>query len=255
MKKGICIGSLPGDTYEKQFELAKDAGFEGVEFRTLRTDTERTEVKDLADDIGLELFSVMNTGHWVSPLSSSDPKVREVSHNGIVSSLDTAKVISADTVLIVPGVVNEQTRYEDVYKQSQVEVHRLIPKATEVGVQIAIENVWNKFLLSPIEFVRYIDEFESEFVSAYFDVGNICSYGIPQQWIKSLGSRISKVHLKGFNTDTHKFTGLIEDCTIDWNAVMVSLSDVGYNDYLTAELRGDVYQISKDISKIIEGKV
>ncbi len=262
MKKGICIGSLPGDSTEARFNIAKKAGFDGVEIGPLQSVEERTSIKELADEIGIELCSVMNGKHWSHPLSDADPAVREVSHQAMLDSLSTAEAIGADTVLLVSAVVNNQTTYEDAYQRSQTEIRRLIPTAKAKGMTIAIENVWNKFLLSPMEFARYIDEFESDTVSAYFDVGNIVAYGFPQHWIRSLGSRISKVHVKGFNAGEHRFTYLIDECTIDWNAVMTALNDVGYDDYMTAELpvnadnpEGTVHKISQDIDSIIAGEV
>lgn len=262
MKKGICIGSIPGDSSEARFKLAKKAGFDGVEIGTLRSDEERTAIKQLADDVGIELCSVMNGKHWSHPLSHADPEVREVSHQAMLDSIATADVIGADTVLLVCAVVNNNITYEDAYDRSQKEISKLILPAKEKGVTIAIENVWNKFLLSPIEFARYIDQFGSRTVKAYFDVGNIVAYGIPQHWILSLGARIAKVHVKGFNAGQHRFTYLIEDCTIDWNAVMTAFNDVGYDDYMTAELpvnaddpEGTVHQINQDMDKIIAGEV
>ena len=262
MKKGICIGSLPGNSTEARFKLAKAAGFDGVEIGTLGNDADRHQTKQLAVQHHLELFSVMNQKHWSHPLSDADDAVRAASRDGMLDSMATATAIGADTVLLVPAVVNEATPYEAAYQRSQTEIRTLIPEATEKGLTIAIENVWNEFLLSPIEFAGYLDEFESDAVTAYFDVGNIVLYGYPQHWIRSLGSRISKVHVKGFNADERRFTYLIEECTIDWNAVMAALSDIGYDDYMTAELpvdaenpEGTVHQISEDMDKIIAGKV
>jgi hexulose-6-phosphate isomerase len=262
MKKGICIGSLPGDSLAAKFKLAKDMGFDGVEIGTLETSLERERNKATADTLGLELFSVMNQKHWSHPLSHPDAQVRQASVQGMIDSMETATVIGASTVLLVPAVVNEQATYEEAYARSQAVIRELIPKAAEKNLKISIENVWNKFLLSPIEFVRYIDEFDSDSVAAYFDVGNIVLYGFPQHWIRSLGSRIDKVHVKGFNAKERRFTYLIEDCTIDWNAVMTALSDVGYDDYITAELPthrddpyGTVRKISEDMDKIIAGAV
>ncbi len=262
MKKGICIGSLPGDSTQARFKIAKNAGFDGVEIGTLTSDEERTAIKQLADDVGIELCSVMNGKHWSHPLSHADPEVREVSHQAMLDSIATADAIGADTVLLVCAVVNKDTTYEDAYDRSQNAILRLIATAKEKGVTIAIENVWNKFLLSPIEFSRYIDQFGSKTVQAYFDVGNIVAYGFPQHWIRSLGSRIAKVHVKGFNAGEHRFTYLIEECTIDWNAVMAALNDVGYDDYMTAELpvnsdnpEGTVDQISQDMDRIIAGEI
>lgn len=262
MKKGICIGSLPGSSTEARFELAKEAGFDGVEINTIGNDNERLQIQAIAEEHGIEVISVMNSKHWACPLSDADDQVRAESRAGMLDSIATAKTVGADTVLLVPAVVNDRTSYEEAYQRSQAEIRKLIPDAKANEVTIALENVWNKFLLSPIEFCRYIDEFDSETITAYFDVGNIVLYGYPQQWIRSLGSRIAKVHVKGFNAGEMRFTYLIEDCTIDWNAVMSALAEVGYTDYMTAELpvdrenpEGRVHSISEDMDRIITGTV
>lgn len=262
MKKGICIGSLPGNSTEERFKLAKEAGFDGVEINTLGNDTDRLQTKEIATQHQLEVFSVMNSKHWACPLSDADDTVRAESRDGMLDSIATATAVGADAVLLVPAVVNEATRYEAAYERSQTEIRKLIPAAAEKDITIALENVWNKFLLSPIEFSQYLDGFESETITAYFDVGNIVLYGYPQHWIRSLGSRISKVHVKGFNANESRFTYLIEDCTIDWNAVMVAFEEIGYDDYMTAELpvdgdnpEGRVHGISGDMDRIIAGNV
>ena len=262
MKKGICIGSLPGDLTEARFKLAKEAGFDGVEIGTLENDAARQEIKQIAAQCQLEVFSVMNSKHWACPLSDPDDGVRAESRAGMLDSITTASAVGADTVLLVPAVVNDGTSYEEAYARSQAEIRKLIPEAAEKGIAIALENVWNKFLLSPMEFCQYLDELESDTITAYFDVGNIVLYGYPQHWIRSLGDRISKVHVKGFNATERRFTYLIEDCTIDWNAVMAALEEIGYDDYITAELpvdkdnpEGTVHGISDDMDRIITGNV
>ena len=262
MKKGICIGSLPGNSTEDRFKLAKEAGFDGVEIGTLDNDTDRLQTKEIATQHQLEVFSVMNSKHWACPMSDADDAVRAESRDGMLDSIATATVVGADAVLLVPAVVNEATHYEAAYERSQTEIRKLVPVAAEKGITIALENVWNKFLLSPMEFSQYLDEFESETITAYFDVGNIVLYGYPQHWVRSLGSRISKVHVKGFNANESRFTYLIEDCTIDWNAVMAAFEEIGYDDYMTAELpvdgdnpEGRVHSISDDMDRIIAGNV
>ena len=131
MKKGICIGSIPGDTTEARFKKAKDAGFDGVEIGPLGTQEQRLEIKQLADDIDIELCSVMNGKHWSHPLSDADASVREESRNAVVTSLETAETIGADTVLLVAAVVNPSTTYEEAYQRSQEEIKKLIPTAKE----------------------------------------------------------------------------------------------------------------------------
>src|SRR6266508_1104834 len=140
----------------------------------------------------------MNQAHWKYPLSSSDPAVVAESMKGMETSLRNAKLWGADTVLLVPAVVNPQTGYKDAWTRSVAQINKLIPLAEQLKVVIAVEEVWNKFLLSPLEFVNYVDQFKSPWVKAYFDVGNIVINGYPQDWIRTLGKRIVKLHIKDF---------------------------------------------------------
>src|SRR6266536_4230043 len=146
----------------------------------------------------LPIHSVMNAEHWRSPLSSADPAVVEKSLEGMRTSLRNAKLWGADTVLLVPAVVNPETSYAQAWERSQRQIRKLIPMAEELKIVIGIEEVWNKFLLSPLEFARYIDEFKSPWIRAYFDVGNVVSNSYPQDWIRTLGNRFVKVHIKRF---------------------------------------------------------
>jgi hexulose-6-phosphate isomerase len=164
----------------------------------------------------------------------------------------------------VPAVVNADLSYQDAWTRSQTQVKKLIPLATELKIIIGIENVWNKFLLSPLEMANYVDSFKSPWVKAYFDVGNILLYGFPQDWIRTLGKRICKVHLKDFsfrpNPQIKKrvvdFVNL-RDGDLDWKAVHKALAEIGYNGDATVELAGGDETYLKDISgrvdKILEG--
>ncbi len=257
MKKGICVGSLPGENTEERFKNAAECGFEGVEVNTLRTEAERREIRDLSDRYGVPVSSVMNSDHWRYPLSDPDPAVVQRSLASIEASIETASCLGADTVLVVPGVVKPDVPYEDVYRRSAEAIRRVLPLAEEKKVCLAVENVWNKFLLSPIEFTTYVDSFGSEFLAAYFDVGNILLYGYPDQWIRTLGERIRKVHIKGFDVKEFKWTYLMEG-SVEWHRVMTALREVGYDDYLTAELPvdkndplGRLREITTDMDKIL----
>jgi hexulose-6-phosphate isomerase len=171
-------------------------------------------------------------------------------------SLQNAKDFGATAVLLVPAVVSPDIMYRDAYARSQKQIRELIPQAQELGVIIAVENVWNKFLLSPLEFARYVDEFESPFVRAYFDVGNVVLFGFPQDWIRTLGPRIAKIHLKDFKSDTKQFVPLREG-SVNWPEVRKALAEIGYDGWLTTELDGGDEKYLRDVSarvdKIIAG--
>jgi L-ribulose-5-phosphate 3-epimerase len=235
MKKGICLGCVIGADVAEKYANAARFGFQTVEPGTLGNAADRAMHAELAEANGIKVSSVMNQAHWGKPLSDPDADVRKASVDGIVQSIDTAVVLGADTVLVVPAVVNDTVCYEDAWERSIESIKTVLPYAREQGVVLAVENVWNKFLLSPIEFAAYVDAFDDEYMKAYFDVGNIVLFGIPQQWIRTLGKRICKIHVKGFDAASKAFVQLRAG-SIDWAAVMAALRDTGYDDSITAEL-------------------
>jgi hexulose-6-phosphate isomerase len=202
----------------------------------------------------------MNQEHWRSPLSSADKAVVEKSMEGMRTSLRNAKLWGADTVLLVPAVVNPETSYAQAWERSQRQIRQLIPLAEEAKVIIGIEEVWNKFLLSPLEFARYVDEFNSPWIRAYFDIGNVAIQAYPQDWIRTLGKRIVKVHVKDFSFKKRlaEFTPLLEG-EIDWRAVHAALADIGYQGTATVELSGGDAAYLKEVNarfeKILTGQV
>jgi hexulose-6-phosphate isomerase len=244
----------------ERFQIAKDAGFERIECPTTRDEGQAQKMKDAATAAGIEIHSVMNMDHWKYPLSSSDPAVVERSLDGARVSLHNAKLWGADTILLVPGVVNAETSYREAYKRSQENIRKLIPLAEELKIVIAIEEVWNKFLLSPLEFARYIDEFQSPWIRSYFDVGNVVLYGYPQDWIRTLGPRIAKLHIKDFSWKklVAKWVPLGEG-DIDWHAIYAALSDIGFKGTATVELpAGDaVYlkEVNRRLNAILENRL
>ena len=221
----------------EKFKVAKAAGFEQIECPTTPEQTKAEEILAASKETGIRVHSVMNSEHWNSPLSSADPAVVEKSMEGMRTSLRNAKLWGSDTVLLVPAVVNPQTSYRDAWERSQKQIRKLIPMAEQMKVIIGIEEVWNKFLLSPIEFAKYIDEFQSPWIRAYFDVGNVAINAYPQDWIRTLGKRIVKLHFKdfAFKKRTAEFTNLL-DGEIDFKAVHDALADIGYQGTATVEL-------------------
>jgi L-ribulose-5-phosphate 3-epimerase len=254
IKKALQIEMLPKNlSYADRMKLVKEVGFDAIEGQTVTDQHEAEEIKKAADDAKVRIHSVMNMAHWANPLSSPDPAVVEKSLEGMRTSLHNAKLWGADTVLLVPAVVNPQVSYRDAWTRSQKQIKKLIPLAEEVKVVIAIEEVWNKFLLSPLEMPKYVDEFQSPWVKSYFDVGNVVLYGYPQDWIHNLGKRIAKVHLKDFKSvkDGYRWVNLGEG-DIDWPAVRKAFADVGYTGYATTELEGGDEAYLRDVGKRVD---
>ena len=232
-----------------RFQLARDCGFEEIECPTTPDAAKAEEILAASRKTGLRIHSVMNMEHWRSPLSSADPAVVEKSVDGMRTSLRNASLWGADTVLLVPAVVNPETSYAQAWERSQREIRKLIPLAQELKVIIGIEEVWNKFLLSPLEFALYIDDFKSPWIRAYFDIGNVAISGYPQDWIRTLGKRIVKLHVKdfAFKKRVAEFTPLLEG-EIDWRAVHAALADIGYQGTATVELPDGDAAYLKEVS-------
>ncbi len=258
MRKGIYYSMLPGETPEDKFASAARFGFSDVEIPTLDSRADGERYASAASASGVRIPSVMNKTHWATPMSDPDPAVRAKSVEGMMASLETATAVGADTVLLVPAVVKPGVcSYQEAWDRSSAEIAKLIPAYAARHVGIGIENVWNKFLLSPLEFNQYLDDFGSPWVGAYFDVGNIMAYGYPEQWIVSLGRRIRKIHVKGFKIEDRTWCSLLAS-SIDWAAVMRAFRQVGYDDVMTGELAGAgdtpearMTNISTDMDKIL----
>jgi L-ribulose-5-phosphate 3-epimerase len=251
IERAVLISMLPKElSYLDQFKLAVDIGFLSMEARTVDDDTEAEKIKDAADKAGLRIHSVMNMSHWKDPLSSPDPAQVDACVRGMRSSMRQAKIYNADTVLLVPAVVREDTTYEQAWERSQKEIRKLIPEAEAHDVIIAVEEVWNKFLLTPRDFAQYVDEFNHPLVKAYFDVGNIVHYGVPEHWIRTVGSRIVKVHLKDYSR-AKGFVNLGEG-DVNWPEVQKAFAEVGYEGTATVELRGGDREYLSDVGARVD---
>ncbi len=244
IRTAVEYNMLPeGLTILQRFQLAKDCGYEQIECPTTPDQAAAEEMKSASDTVGLPIHSVMNMDHWKYPFSSPDPAVVEKSLEGARTSIHNAHLWGASTVLLVPAVVNAQVSYKDAYARSQAAIRRLLPLSEKMKIVLALEEVWNKFLLSPLEFARYLDEFNSPRIRAYFDVGNVVLYGYPQDWIRILGNRIVKLHIKDFSFQRDKVSGDtvarwvgLGEGDIDWTAVHAALAGIGYHGTATLEL-------------------
>jgi hexulose-6-phosphate isomerase len=233
-RKAFMMGGLNEGPPLPAFQLLKEAGFEGVELISPNS-LDRRAVLEARDQTGLVIHGVSGSRHWRDTLSDPDPQVVDRGMAAIRQEFDDCRAYGGTTVLVVPAVVNKKVGYRDAYARSQANIRKLIPDAEKHGVKIAIEEVWNKFLLSPIEFARYIDEFESPWVGAYFDVGNVVEYGYPEEWIRELGKRILKIHIKEY-AKRNRFSYKLGEGEIDWPAVRSALASVGYEGWITAEV-------------------
>ena len=252
-KKAVLVSMLPKElSILDRLTLARDVGFEAAEVHTVTDPREAEEMRSASEKAGVPIHSVMNSAHWQFPLSSADPEVVNKSVAGMETSLRNAALFKAGVVLLVPAVVDAKTSYKDAWTRSQQVIReRILPLAAELKVIVGIEEVWNKFLLSPLEFARYVDEFKSPWVKAYFDVGNIVFYGYPQDWIRTLGPRIVRVHLKDFKLDRRE--GRFEwknigEGDIDWVEVRKALGEIGYDGYMTTEIQGGDRAYLADVS-------
>jgi L-ribulose-5-phosphate 3-epimerase len=262
IKKGIMWGNIGvGETILEKFAAAKAAGFDGVE---PLSHLNRDEVLYSARQTGMKIPSVCGALHWEYPLSHPDPAVREKGVDALIHSLEDAQSYGADTVLLVPGRVSAEVAYDECWSRSSGEIKKVIPLAEKMKVTIAIENVWNNFLLSPLEAASYVDQFESRHAGFYFDCGNILAYGWPEQWIRILGDRIAKVHIKEYSNSLANSKGrgagfnvdLLEG-DVNWPAVMKALSDIGYKDWAIIEQRGGdtpegLADLASRLAKILE---
>jgi len=258
LKKGIMWAtvSVPGSVLEKM-KAIKEAGFEGVE---MNSHMDQEEVVCARDQTGLVIPSVCGTHHWNKPLSDPDPKVRAQGLDALQQTLRDAKRYGASSVLLVPAVVTKQVSYAEAWTRSRAEIRKAIPLASKLGVRIAIENVGNQFLLSPLEAARYVDEFKSPFVGWHFDVGNNFSNGgWPEQWIRILGKRIQKLHIKEFTRRQRNEprpkpapVRLLEGDN-DWPAVMKALDEIGYSGWaITEQPGGDTPAGLTDLAQRLE---
>ncbi len=263
LKKALGLGMITEDlSLTDKFKLAKELGFDGVELNS-PVDFTMKEIMEAKEKSGIETPTVVNKDHWSVPLSDPDPEVRKKCIASVAKSLEEVKELGGDTVLVVPGVVNDKVSYEDAYITSQNSIRELIPYAEKTGMQIGLENVWNNFLISPVEAKRYIDEINHPLVGWYFDIGNVLRYGWPEHWIKTLNRRIMKLHIKEFSRELMNSAGLWEGFKVDllkgdnnWPVVMKAVSDINHQGgWLTAEVSGGdrnhLRNISNQMDEII----
>ncbi|MBL0111253.1 MAG: sugar phosphate isomerase/epimerase [Saprospiraceae bacterium] len=256
IKKALMFGMIKENlSIMDKFKLVKDLGFDGIELDS-PNDLNEKEVLEARDKTGIELPGVVNSIHWKSPLSDPDPAVRATCVESMITALNDCKKYGGTSVLLVPAVVNDKVSYAEAYERSQAEIKKLLPVAEKTGVKIAIENVWNNFLLSPLEAARYIDDFNHPMIGWHFDIGNVVRYGWPEQWINTLGKRILKLHIKDYSRKMANDLGVwkgfdaeLGEGDANYAAVNKALKEVGYKGWGSAEVNGGDRVRLKEISE------
>ena len=239
-KKSIMWGTVgvPGSVLEK-CKAVKEADFQGIE---PNSHMDRKEVIDATQATGLAITDVCCTTHWGKPLSHPDAAVRQEGYEGAIIALEDAQAYGTNAILLVPGVVNETVSYNECWDRSTEGIRKLLPAAEKMKVVICVENVWNSFLLSPMEASRYVDQFNSPYVKFYFDCGNILAFGWPEQWISILGNRIGRIHIKEYSKQiadkqgrSAGFSAPLTEGDVNWAKVMNVLRQNYQHGWLTTE--------------------
>lgn len=268
IRKGINIWSFdPTHSLAECMRLAKRAGFEGIELALSEkgpvsldcSETEFSDIRDMAAAEGLHISSLATGLYWQYSLTSDRADIREKARRIVRMQLDAASALGTDCILVCPGIVgvdfrpedvvpdagdigffagNEIIDYEIAYERALAAFAELAPYAGEKGVAIGVENIWNRFLLSPLEMRRFLDEIGSPWVGAYLDVGNTVLFGYPEHWIRILGRRIKKVHFKDYRRGSNSLAGFVDLLAgdVNWAKVYEAFSQIGYDGWANAEM-------------------
>ncbi|MBC7770981.1 MAG: sugar phosphate isomerase/epimerase [Pyrinomonadaceae bacterium] len=273
LKKAVMYGMIgEGKTVLERFTLLRDCGFQGVEMDS-PSKTPADEILAAAEKTGIQVHGLVDSVHWQFHLNCPEAEIRTKGVQALETALRDGKKFGASSVLLVPALVNGQQPYDHAWELSIAEIRKVLPLAKELGVMIAIENVWNNFLLSPLEAARYVDELNGPagapgagMAAFHFDIGNVINYGWPEQWVRILGRRIVKLHIKDFSRKKRDEQGLWKGFDVElgegdagWAPTMKALDDIGYStapegNWATAEVGGGkadrLKQISEQMDKL-----
>lgn len=250
LKKAVKYGMIGiGATPREKFELIKKLGFDGVELDSPNPNIDKAEVVAARDATGIVIHGVVDSTHWTVRHSDPRAEVRGQALKDLQTALRDAKTYGADTVLLVPGAVRDpkNENFDQVWERSTEQVKKAIPLAKDLDVRIAIEVVWNNFITKPEQLIKYVDQFDTPTVGAYFDCSNMIKYGVPPaEWIRRLGKRMLKFDFKGYSKakaaeKKKEFAGFevgIGEGDEDWPAILKALDEIGYNGWATAEVGG-----------------
>lgn len=260
IKKGLGFWMIKEElSLLDKFKLVKDLGFDGIEFNS-PLDLPLKDLLEARDKTGVEIPSTVNKDHWGKPISDPDPAIRQFTIDSMARSLEQTKELGGDTVLLVPGVVSDTVSYKTAYDNALDSIRKMIPHAEKTGVKIALENVWNNFILSPIEAKDFLDKIDHPLVGWYFDLGNILRYGWPDHWLEVLGDKVFKLHVKEYSKKIMNEQGLgkgfnveLTQGDVNWSQVMKTIKNINYKgQYMTLEVNGGDRTVLKKLSEQLD---
>lgn len=248
LKKAVNLNMIKGAsgaTVVDRFKMARDAGFEGIELNLPDEELSVDLLREAQSQSGMEIAGIICTPHWKFPLSDPDPANRERTVRGLQLALRQGGELGCKRVLLVPGVVNAQVNYTQCWERSVEGIKRCLETAEKSKCHIAVENVWNQFIMNASEAARFVDTFQSPWVGWHFDIGNCVIYGWPEHWPQILGKRILNIHIKEFSRKKANDEGMkkgfgveLGEGDVNWPVLMQAIRDTGYSGYGIAEVGG-----------------
>jgi L-ribulose-5-phosphate 3-epimerase len=248
LKKAVNLGMVKGDkeaTIADRFKMARDAGFDGLELNLPDDKLNVDIIQQAKAASGMEVAGIICTPHWSFPLSDPDPAKRERTVRGLQLALQQGGEVGCNKVLLVPGVVNKQVDHAQCWQRSIEGIKRCVETAEKSKCYIAVENVWNQFIIDPLSAARYVDEIKSPWVGWHLDLGNLVTYGWPEHWVRILGPRIINLHIKEYSRKKRDAEGPYKGFQVelgegdnDWPATMKALDEIGYKGWGILEVGG-----------------
>jgi len=246
LKKAVNLSmvKVDGASVEDRFKMVRDAGFDGMELN--RPDAiPLDEIIKARDASGLKIAGIICSTHWGKPLSSPDPANVEEGVRGLRLALSDAAELGCERLLLVPGVVKKEVRYDECWQRSSARIKEAIEYAEKARCKICVENVWNHFIADPMSAARFVDEIGNPWVGWHLDLGNLIAYGWPEHWAQILGPRVYNLHIKEYSRKKADTEGPYKGFQVelgegdnDWPATMTALDAIAYNGWGILEVRG-----------------
>lgn len=256
--KSINYWSFPGGLEAtlcpfEAIKLAAEHGYDAIELclgdgpeMDLNTTEEFCQkLVQEAKDYKISIPSVASGTYWGRSLADGDPVIREQAKSDLEKMLQITSWLGAKTLLTIPGAVDvfflpdrAKLPYEHVWKYATEGIHAVLPTAERCQVRMGIENVWNRFLLSPHEMASFVDQFNSPWVGAYVDVANLMPFGHPEDWLRHLGKRVVGIHFKDFRRSVGTVDGFVDllEGDVNWPEVVAAIKEIGYDGPCAAEM-------------------